>query len=120
MKAGYNSLSRSGISCSQTAIKSSRQNWETFDVYDFRGDKLKDKIESYLCEGDIAAMLYSNPNNPSWICFTEKELKIIAELADKYNVVVHRRPRLCSNGFQKGSLSSRQSTVPGNCCKIHR
>jgi len=33
-------------------------------------------------------MLYSNPNNPSWICFTEKELKIIAELADKYNVVI--------------------------------
>ena len=33
-------------------------------------------------------MLYSNPNNPSWICFTEKELKIIAELADKYNAVV--------------------------------
>lgn len=33
-------------------------------------------------------MMYSNPNNPSWICFTDTELKIIAELADKYNVVV--------------------------------
>ena len=33
-------------------------------------------------------MIYSNPNNPAWICFTEEELKIIAELADKYNVVV--------------------------------
>lgn len=64
------------------------QKWESFDVYDFRGDKLKAKIESYLSKGNIAAMLYSNPNNPSWICFTEKELKIIAELADKYNVVV--------------------------------
>jgi aspartate/methionine/tyrosine aminotransferase len=64
------------------------QKWESFDVYDYRGDKLKDKIESYLSKGNIAAMLYSNPNNPSWICFTEKELKIIAELADKYNVVV--------------------------------
>jgi aspartate/methionine/tyrosine aminotransferase len=64
------------------------QKWESFDVYDYRGDKLKSKIESYLSKGNIAAMLYSNPNNPSWICFTEKELKIIAELADKYNVVV--------------------------------
>jgi aspartate/methionine/tyrosine aminotransferase len=64
------------------------QKWESFDVYDYRGDKLKAKIESYLSKGNIAAMLYSNPNNPSWICFTEKELKIIAELADKYNAVI--------------------------------
>ena len=64
------------------------QKFETFDVYDFRGDKLKAKLESFLTKGNIAALLYSNPNNPSWICFTEKELKIIAELADKYDVVV--------------------------------
>ena len=63
------------------------QKYETFDVYDFRGDKLKAKLESFLSKGNIAALLYSNPNNPSWICFTEKELKIIAELADKYNAV---------------------------------
>jgi aspartate/methionine/tyrosine aminotransferase len=64
------------------------QKYETFDVYDYRGDKLKAKLESFLSKGNIAALLYSNPNNPSWICFTEKELKIIAELADKYKVVV--------------------------------
>lgn len=64
------------------------QKWEKFDVYDFRGEKLRTKLESVLQKGNIAALLYSNPNNPSWICFTEDELKIIAELADKYNVVV--------------------------------
>lgn len=62
--------------------------YEAFDVYNYRGDKLKDKIESYLRKGNIASIIYSNPNNPSWICFTDKELRIIAELADKYNVVV--------------------------------
>jgi aspartate/methionine/tyrosine aminotransferase len=62
--------------------------FETFDVYDYRGDKLKDKLESILQKGNIASILYSNPNNPSWICFTEKELKIIAALADKYDVIV--------------------------------
>jgi aspartate/methionine/tyrosine aminotransferase len=60
----------------------------TFDVYDHRGDKLREKLESCLKNGKISTILYSNPNNPSWICFTEKELKIIAELADKYNVIV--------------------------------
>jgi aspartate/methionine/tyrosine aminotransferase len=62
--------------------------YDAFDVYNYRGDKLKDKLESYLSKGNISCILYSNPNNPSWICFTDKELRIIAELADKYNVIV--------------------------------
>jgi len=77
-----------GFPVHKQQLKVLGQKWESFDVYDYRGDKLKAKIESYHSNGNIAAMLYSNPNNPSWICFTEKELKIIAELADKYNVVV--------------------------------
>ncbi len=64
-----------GFPVHKQQLKVLGQKWETFDVYDFRGDKLKAKIESYLSKGNIAAMLYSNPNNPSWICFTEKELK---------------------------------------------
>jgi aspartate/methionine/tyrosine aminotransferase len=62
--------------------------FEAFDVYNYRGEKLRDKLESYLSKGNIACILYSNPNNPSWICFTEKELRIIAELAEKYDVIV--------------------------------
>lgn len=62
--------------------------YETFDVYNYRGDKLREKLEAYLSKGNISCLLYSNPNNPSWICFTEKELQIIGELATKYNVVV--------------------------------
>ena len=61
--------------------------YESFDIYDYRGEKLKDKLESYLKKGNISAFLYSNPNNPSWICFTDKELKIIGELAEKYDVI---------------------------------
>ncbi len=62
--------------------------YETFDVYDYRGDKLKDKLESYLIKGNIHSIIYSNPNNPSWICFTENELKIIGDLVNKYDVIV--------------------------------
>ena len=60
----------------------------TFDVYNFRGEELRTKLESYLEKGDVSSIIYSNPNNPSWICFTEKELQIIGELANKYNVVI--------------------------------
>ncbi len=64
------------------------QKFESFDVYDYRGDKLRDKLESYFAKGNIHSVLYSNPNNPSWICFTDKELKIIGELATKYEVII--------------------------------
>lgn len=62
--------------------------FETFDVYDFRGEKLREKLESYFSKGHIHSVIYSNPNNPSWICFTEKELAIIGELANKYDVII--------------------------------
>lgn len=64
------------------------QDYRSFDVYNYRGDKLKAKLESYLETGKVSTILYSNPNNPSWICFTDKELKIIGDLANKYNVIV--------------------------------
>lgn len=62
--------------------------FETFDVYNYRGKALKEKLESYLAKGNIHSIIYSNPNNPSWICFTEEELQIIGELATKYEVCV--------------------------------
>lgn len=62
--------------------------YETFDVYDYRGDKLAPKLESYLCKGNICAIVYSNPNNPSWICFNEDELQTIGTLATKYDTII--------------------------------
>ncbi|MBR6715733.1 MAG: pyridoxal phosphate-dependent aminotransferase [Prevotella sp.] len=62
--------------------------FETFDVYAYRGDKLRDKLESYLKTGRICAIVYSNPNNPSWICLKEEELQIIGELATQYDAIV--------------------------------
>jgi aspartate/methionine/tyrosine aminotransferase len=63
-------------------------SYRTFDVYDYRGDKLGPKMREFLDTGLVSTILYSNPNNPSWICFTEEELKTIAALADEYDVVV--------------------------------
>ena len=55
--------------------------WEEFDIYAYRGAALHDKLESMLSTGEIAAIVYSNPNNPAWICLEEEELAIIGELA---------------------------------------
>ena len=62
--------------------------WEQFDIYHFRGEALRAKLESYLSKGDIAAIVYSNPNNPAWICLEDSELAIIGELATRYDVIV--------------------------------
>ncbi|MCD8078943.1 MAG: pyridoxal phosphate-dependent aminotransferase, partial [Bacteroides sp.] len=64
------------------------QKYETFDVYHYRGEALRDKLESYLSKGNISAIIYSNPNNPSWICLKEKELEIIGTLATRYDAIV--------------------------------
>ena len=62
--------------------------YETFDVYDYRGEKLGAKLESYLKNGNICAIVYSNPNNPAWICLNEQELETIGKLATEYDCVV--------------------------------
>lgn len=62
--------------------------YTSFDVFNFRGEKLKAKLEEYLSKGNINSIIYSNPNNPAWICFTDDELKMIGELANKYDVIV--------------------------------
>lgn len=63
--------------------------YRTFDFYSFRGEeKLRAKLEEELSGGDIAAIVYSNPNNPTWSCLDEDELRAIGELATKYDAIV--------------------------------
>ena len=62
--------------------------WVEFDIYNYRGEALREKLEQMMAAGDIAAIVYSNPNNPAWICLEEQELKIIGELATKYDAIV--------------------------------
>lgn len=77
-----------GFPVQKQQVKMLGHDYHSFDVYNFRGKKLKDKLESYLKTGKISSLLFSNPNNPTWICLTEEELSIIGELAIKYDVIV--------------------------------
>ena len=62
--------------------------WKEFDIFPYRGQALRDKLEEELKDGDVAAIIYSNPNNPAWISLEEEELQIIGELATKHDVIV--------------------------------
>lgn len=61
---------------------------DSFDIYEYRGEKLRDKLESHLKGGNVAALIYSSPNNPAWFNLTEYELRTIGELATKYDTIV--------------------------------
>ena len=62
--------------------------WREFDIHPYRGDSLRNRLEEELNQGDIAAIVYSNPNNPAWICLEESELQVIGELATKYDAII--------------------------------
>lgn len=57
------------------------------DLYDHRGDRFREKLEEVFGDGHVTAIVYSNPNNPSWVCLTEEELASLGELCTKYDVI---------------------------------
>ena len=64
-------------------------DWKSFDIFPYRGaEKLEARLEEEFSCGEIAAIVYSNPNNPAWICLEEEELEVIGRLATKYDVIV--------------------------------
>lgn len=77
-----------GFNVNKLQVRLLGQEYESFDVFHYRGEKLRHKLESYLKTGQIQSIVYSNPNNPTWQCFTPEELRIIGELATKYDVIV--------------------------------
>jgi len=77
-----------GFPVQKTQVKMLGNDYHAFDIFEYRGSKLKNKLESYLKSGKISSILYSNPNNPTWMCLNEDELAIIGELSRKYDVIV--------------------------------
>jgi aspartate/methionine/tyrosine aminotransferase len=77
-----------GFPVQKQQVKMLGHDYHSFDIYNYRGKKLRAKLESYLETGKISSLLYSNPNNPSWICLNEEELLIIGEMAHRYDVIV--------------------------------
>ena len=76
-----------GFPVQKQQVKMLGHDYVSFDIYNHRGKKLREKLESYLKSGKISSLLFSNPNNPTWICLTEEELATIGELSRKYDVI---------------------------------
>jgi len=59
----------------------------SLDFYDHRGDRLVQAIEQRVRRGDIGAILWSSPNNPTWIVLKESELAGIGDICERYGVL---------------------------------
>ena len=77
-----------GFPVQKTQLEVMGKPYITFDIYEYRGQKLEAKLREYLDKGNIASIVYSNPNNPSWVCLTAEELQIIGKLATEYDVII--------------------------------
>lgn len=77
-----------GFNINKLQVSILQQPMDSFDMYRYRGKRLRKKLESMLATGAYCSLIYSNPNNPTWQCLTEEELQIIGELATQYDVVV--------------------------------
>lgn len=60
----------------------------SFDIYNYRGENLEAKLEEICAKNGISVIVYSNPNNPTWICLTDDELKAIANVVNRHDIVV--------------------------------
>lgn len=60
---------------------------DSIEMSDFRGPALIAEVERHFARGRIGGMLYSSPNNPSWITLKEEELRGLGELCTRYDVL---------------------------------
>ena len=60
---------------------------DSIDLYDCRGKELIARLEKVFSTGKIGALLWSSPNNPTWICLKEDELEGMGKLLTRYDVI---------------------------------
>ena len=62
--------------------------WKGVEVADLRGPQFRERLLAAMSDDDYAAIIYSNPNNPSWMCLSEEELQIIAAVSEETGAIV--------------------------------
>lgn len=94
--------------------------WTGIQIADFRGPALEGKLEEILSGGDYAALMYSNPNNPSWMCLDDSEIRIIAKVAGKYGVtVIEDLAYFCMDNRTKGYAVPYKEPYPPTIAKYY-
>ena len=62
--------------------------WKGVEVAELRGPLFRERLREAMSDDDYAAIIYSNPNNPSWMCLSEEELRSIAAVSEETGAIV--------------------------------
>ncbi|HSG64112.1 MAG TPA: pyridoxal phosphate-dependent aminotransferase, partial [Gammaproteobacteria bacterium] len=60
---------------------------DSIDFYDHRGEELVRAVERRAKRGDLCGVIWSSPNNPSWIVLKESELEGLGRICDEYGLI---------------------------------
>lgn len=78
---------------------------ESVDLYD-RVHWLE-KVEKICSKGEVCSIIYSSPNNPTWIILTEEEVKALGEICNRHDII------LIEDAAYFGMDFRRDYSVPG-------
>jgi aspartate/methionine/tyrosine aminotransferase len=85
------------------------------ELGDFRGPDLQREVERRFATGRYGGMLYSSPNNPSWVALKDEELAGLGELCTRYDVLaIEDLAYLCMDfrtDYAKGGAAPYQPTI---------
>ena len=77
--------------------------WKGIEIAECSGPLLESRLRSELSRGDVAAIIYSSPNNPSWMCLSDSELQTIAKVAGEAGtVIIEDQAYFCMDFRQEG------------------
>ncbi len=83
------------------------------DIDEVRGERLAEALETALAGDDVAAIIYSVPNNPSWLTLSLAELKIIGDAANRHQIIVIEDQANCGMDFRTDySFPGREPYIP--------
>ncbi|HLG18856.1 MAG TPA: pyridoxal phosphate-dependent aminotransferase [Bdellovibrionota bacterium] len=80
------------------------------DLYD--RTQWLDRAEAICAKGDVAAVIYSTPNNPTWVILTENELQRLGEICTKYDVIAIEDQAYFGMDMRKDYSVPRQPPYP--------
>ena len=62
--------------------------WKGVEAAELRAAGFEQGLRQELSGAEYAAVVYSNPNNPSWMCLSEREVEAVARVAGETDTIV--------------------------------
>ena len=94
--------------------------WKGVEMEKLRERGFETALDEELGSGEYAAIMYSSPNNPSWMCLSEEEIEAIAAAASRSGaIVIEDMAYFCMDLRQDGYGIPYKEPYPPSISKHH-